>query len=282
VTVTAKFCRKCGVPLDEDVEFCPKCGAESIVTPSLQPKRERHQMHWLAIGLIMILIGIVFFLSQTITMPTQMWVAYSVAGLGAVFVITGLASYIGESSPGVKAYISRSKTIQEQPRKAGFSGQIGMDHSALVGRKILFEFDPSMSYQTVLRAFALECASNKEEVLVLTPHGSVIEQAFSADDRVKIIHLTHDLMLSTILDDHQVRPLNIVYDSLTDIALSSDSRTSYKFALNALQQLSDTKITAIFLLNPSAHEPKDVNSLRGLFSNQIIHGKEGIRSLKLA
>ncbi len=139
-----------------------------------------------------------------------------------------------------------------------------------------------MPYQTVVRDFALECISNKEKVLILTPAGSVVEQAVRDDESVEIIGLTHDLMLSSILEDHQERPLNIVYDSLTDLALSADPRTAYKFALNALRQLSDSEVTAVFLLNPSAHEPKDVSSLRGLFSNQIVYGKEGINSVKFA
>jgi archaellum biogenesis ATPase FlaH len=74
----------------------------------------------------------------------------------------------------------------------------------------------------------------------------------------------------------------MIYDSLTDLALVADPRTAYKFALNALRQLSDPKVTVIFLLNPSAHESKDVSSLRGLFSNQVVYGKEGISSVKFA
>ena len=152
----------------------------------------------------------------------------------------------------------------------------------MIGRKILFEFDPSMPYQTVVNDFAFECASNKEAVLILTPSGSVVEQAVIGNEGVKIINLTHDLMMSSVLEDHHERPLDMVYDSLTDLSLSADPRTAYKFTLNALRQLSDPKVTALFLLNPSAHEPKDVNSLRGLFSNQLVYGKEGISTVKLA
>jgi hypothetical protein len=136
----------------------------------------------------------------------------------------------------------------------------------LIGREILLEFDPSMPYQMVVKDFALECTSNKEKVLILTPAGSVVEQAARGDESIEIINLTHDLMLSSILDDHQERPLSMVYDSLTDLALSADPRTAYKFTLNALRQLSEPQVTALFLLNPSAHEAKDVGSLRGLFT----------------
>jgi hypothetical protein len=223
------------------------------------------------------MIGVFFFLSQMVVMSTQAWLAYFIAGLGAILVISGFVSYSIRRSQR-----SEARVPAQQPRKAKFSGQLGIDHSTLTGRNILLEFDPSMPYQAVVRDFALECISNRETALVLTPAGSVVEQAIRDDKDVKIINLTHDLMLSSILEDHQERPLNMIYDSLTDLALSADPRTAYKFALNALRQLSDPKVTAVFLLNPSAHEPRDVSSLRGLFSNQLVYGKEGISSVKFA
>jgi len=282
MSTIARFCTKCGAPLDESTRFCPKCGAAADVTAPVTLKHERHPARWLAVGLTVLLIGALFLLSQKVVMSTQVLVAYFVAGLGAVLVISGLASFSGRYSQRRKARIPRPKERAEPPRKAKFSGQLGIDHEALIGREILLEFDPSMPYQMVVKDFALECTSNKEKVLILTPAGSVVEQAVRDDESVEIISLTHDLMLSSILEDHQERPLNIVYDSLTDLALSADARTAYKFTLNALRQLSVPEVTALFLLNPSAHEPKDVSSLRGLFSNQIVYGKEGISSTKFA
>jgi len=279
---TVKLCSKCRAPLDENAEFCPKCGAVADVTVQMPPEHERHPARWLAAGLTVMLIGVLFFLSQRIAMPTHVWLAYFVAGLGAVLVISGLASYSGRRSPRREHRTLQPKGPAEQPRRAKFSGQLGIDHGTLTGKKILFEFDPSMPYQTAVRDFALECASHKEKVLILTPAGSVVEQAVRGDENVETISLTHDLMLSSILDDRQERPLNMIYDSLTDLALVADPRTAYKFALNALRQLSDPKVTVIFLLNPSAHESKDVSSLRGLFSNQVVYGKEGISSVKFA
>jgi hypothetical protein len=197
-------------------------------------------------------------------------------------VISGLASLSGRQLQRRKVRVPRPKERIEPPGKAKFSGQLGIGHDALIGKKILFEFDPSMPYQMAVRDFALECTSNKEKVLILTPAGSVVEQTVRGDESIEIVNLTHDLMLSSVLEDHQDRPLSIVYDSLTDLALSADPRTAYKFTLNALRQLSEPQVTALFLLNPSDHEAKDVSSLRGLFSNQIVYGKEGISSIKFA
>jgi hypothetical protein len=282
MSTTTKFCSKCGAPLGENTKFCPKCGAVVEMMTQVTLQRDRHPARWLAVGLMMLLIGFLLLLSQRAVMPTQAWLAYFVAGLGGVLVIYGLVSSSAKHWQQRKASVPQPRGRAERPRKAKFSGQLGIDHSTLTGRKILFEFDPSMPYQTAVRDFVLECTSNREAVLVLTPAGSVVEQALHGDENVKILNLTHDLMMSSILEDHRERPLNMVYDSLTDLALSADPRTAYRFALNALRQLSDPKVTAVFLLNPSAHEPKDVSSLRGLFSNQLLYGKEGLSSVKFA
>jgi len=282
MSTTTRLCSKCGAPLEESTRFCPKCGAIVDVATPVTLQHERHPVRWLAVGLILVVTGVLFLLSQRFVMSSQAWLAYFVAGLGVVLVISGLVSSLGKYSQRREARVPRPRKPAEQPRKAKFSGQFGIDHGTLIGRKILLEFDPSMPYQTVVKDFALECTSNKEAVIILTPAGSVVEQAVSGDEDVKIINLTHDLMVSSILEDYQERPLNMVYDSLTDLALSADPRTAYRFTLNALRQLSDPKVTVVFLLNPSAHEPKDVNSIRGLFSNQVVYGKEGMSSVKFA
>lgn len=88
-------------------------------------------------------------------------------------------------------------------------------------------------------------------------------------------------MLSPTLERHSGQSLSLVYDSLTDLALSTNPQTSYKFASSAIQRLSDPKITAIFLVNPAAHDPKDTYSLKGLFSSQVSYGKQGIINVRI-
>jgi hypothetical protein len=214
-------------------------------------------------------------------MPTQAWYAYFVAGLGVVLVVLGLLRY-WQSHPLTRQRLSaEAKGYHDQRPRARFSGQLGIEHKVLMGKKILFEFDPSTPYQTVVRDFALECVANKEQVIVLTPTGSVVHKAVEGDKGISVINLAPDTMLSAVLEEHSERPLNFIYDGLTDLALSTDPRTAYRFAMNSLRQLSDPRITAIFLLNPSAHELKDVSSFRGVFSSQLVCGKDGLSSVKL-
>jgi len=277
----AGFCKKCGAPLSEGSEFCTKCGtpAGQVATETL--RTPGHSGRTLGAGLILLWIGIFLYLIQSGLIPLQAWPAYFTAGLGTALAIWGLTRYLSRSFAHVASTPKAKSPRKEKPTQR-FSGQLGIEHPALVGKKILFEFDPSTPYQDAIRDFALECVSNKETIVVLTPGSSVIHQTLENDKQVKVINLTHDTMLSPILDDHPDRPLDLVYYSLTDLALSADSRTAYGFAVNSIRQLSDPKVTAIFLLNPSAHEPRDVSSLRGLFSNLVTYGKEGMTPVKFA
>ena len=99
---------------------------------------------------------------------------------------------------------------------------------------------------------------------------------------MELIEATIDLMLSPIIEKHREGHLGLVYDNITDVALSTSAQAAYKFAQNAAELLADSRITAVFLFNPAAHDQKDAYSLRGLFSSQVAYGKQGITDIKIA
>ena len=177
--------------------------------------------------------------------------------------------------------ITEVKQRLEHARGEKFSEQLGVTHEKLQGRKIILEFDPSTPYERLIRDFGLECAVHGEAVVVLTKKGSAVRRALEKETGVEIADVTPDLKLSPILEKYSGQPLSLIYDSLTDLALSTNSQAAYKFASSAIERLSDPKITAIFLLNPAAHDQKDVYSLKGLFSNQATYGKQGTISVRI-
>ena len=181
-----------------------------------------------------------------------------------------------------EALLAEVKGHLKKARASKFSKQLGLEHGALNGKKILLEFDPSTPYERLVRDFALDRASNGEKVIVLTKRGSAVWQALEGDGDVELLSLAPDTMVSGILEKYPEGSLILVYDSLTDLVLSTDSQTAYKLAQNALGLLSEPRITALFLLNPSAHEQKDVSSMRGLFNSQLVYGKHGITTARLA
>lgn|GEM_PF-335436 len=162
-----------------------------------------------------------------------------------------------------------------------FSKQLGIKHSTLNGKKILLEFDPLSRYEMLLRDFALESTANQENTVVLTPVGSRIKNTLKDEQDIKIIDLTADTMISSILTANPKRPLNLIYDSLTDFILTTPPDTIHRHVQNCLKLLSDPSITTIFLLNPDAHDERTINSIRGLFANRIVYRMEGLDNIKI-
>lgn len=157
----------------------------------------------------------------------------------------------------LEALTAGARKRLDQGRAGKFSKQLGVEHRELRGRKILLEFDPSTPYERLIRHFALECASQGETVIVLTKRGSVVRQALEDDKRVEFVELGPELMFSSILDEPREAALSLVYDKLTALVLELNPQAAYKSAQKAMQLLSEHRITAIFLLNPAAHDQKD-------------------------
>lgn len=162
-----------------------------------------------------------------------------------------------------------------------FSRQLGIEHNKLGGKKILLEFEPRTDYERLVRDFALECAFLGESVIIMTKKGSSIHQAVDGDQGIKFIDLERAPELLPVLKENSDGPLSMVIDSLTDLALSgyfdgSGYNGMYKFVQSTIETIDEPSITALFLLNPSAHDPKDIASVRGVFSNQLVYGKGGV------
>ncbi len=175
-----------------------------------------------------------------------------------------------------------------QAKASKFSKQLGLDHTKLKGRKILFEIDPRADYERPVRDFTIEAAFYDETTIVITQKGSAVRQVLDDDENIRFIDLDQLTSFSSILNLHSDGPISLVFDSITDFILSQQNSTDsvcqmgYKFAQNALKVLNEPRITALFLLNNAAHDPHDLASLRGLFNNQASYDSQGITIVKLS
>ena len=163
-----------------------------------------------------------------------------------------------------------------------FSQQLGVEHNALVGRKILLEFDPTTGYERVVRDFALECAALGNAVYVLTRPGSSVRETFKGDDAgITLLDLKTSPSEATFLD---IKNLTIILDNLTDLALYRDDGNGglHKYVMTLLQKLSGRETTALFLLNPRAHGDQELAGLRGEFGAQLSYDKDGLVVTRLA
>jgi CheY-like chemotaxis protein len=201
--------------------------------------------------------------------------------------------------------IAEVKRHLGKSRSQKFSKQLGTEHRRLDGKKILLEFDPHTPYEKLIRDFALECVSNNEEMIIITKKGGAIRQALEGEKGVEFIDLHfergraeesikqwikasssehHSTLIPSILERNQKdreRILNLVFDNLTDLAITTNIQTAYKLTQDAIDSLTAHRATAIFLLNPTAHEAKEVSTLRGLFTSHLTYGKEGIVGVKI-
>jgi len=177
--------------------------------------------------------------------------------------------------------IGEVKRCLSESRSWKFARQLGTEHNKLVGKKMLLEYDPRYDYERLVRDFALECASLGESVTILTQKGSNVRQVFEGDQGVKFVDLERAAEFLPVMKQNSEGPLSIVVDSLTDLALNQSANVGdyvgmYKFVQQALETLDEPRITALFLLNSSAHDPKDIASVRGLFGSQFVHEKNEI------
>lgn len=185
-----------------------------------------------------------------------------------------------------------------------FSKRIGANHSYVLGRNLLLEFDPASNYEEVIQDFVLEASANAESVVVFTSKGGTLHTLLGRQNNTKLLLLTNlvsgqknnkhleealvpanntSLLLDALNRAVKIHPdgsFNFVFDNLTSLILQVGFEKAFSFVRYALEILSSTSATSIFLFNPSAHDQKIASSLRSLFSNQITFEKGGLEIIK--
>jgi len=184
-----------------------------------------------------------------------------------------------------------------------FSKSVGVDHEGLIGRKILLEFDPVSDYEKVVHNLAKETMANVEPIFVFTSKTSSIHSRLAEESAIRFFlssvstSIPKSTSENTVLLPANNMPLildainkvleiyadaNIcfVFDILSETLTSLEPEKTYRFLHYALEMLASEKTTALFLFNPSAHEPQVVSSLKNLFSNQLTYDKNGLEIIK--
>jgi hypothetical protein len=186
-----------------------------------------------------------------------------------------------------------------------FSRTLGLAHKQIIGRKVLFEFDPASNYERAITDFAVESITNAEQVMVFTRKGSAVHSTLQEHKNAKFFYLTQQLsvpkeisenelllpsadtslllgIIDKILKVYPYKVVNMVFDNLSDIVLSVGFDKTYNFIKYALEILASPNVTVLFLLNKNAHDLQILSNIRSLFSEQISYGKNGVQIIKLS
>jgi hypothetical protein len=239
-------------------------------------------------------------------------IGYLIAALGlaATSTIFRRASLLAGFFESRKADSSGQKipVAQPQPSKATskpFSKQLGLVEDTFSGRKFLLEVDSSASYERAVNDFATELTNLDYSVFVFTTRGSPVYNSLrSGQSRFYLLSTTvsyttvsaiptevlvpqsdpavlMDAIQKTIETD-SITPIGIVFDNISDFIISLGLATTYKFLKKTLEAIDSDRITALFLMTSGAHEDRERNLIKSLFSNQLSFGTGGFTAKRLA
>lgn len=192
----------------------------------------------------------------------------------------------------------KKKTESHIERKTNeFSEKFGMTHRQMVGKKMLLEIDPTSDYHKCLLRFAFEAKSNNEPLFIFTNKNSTLHSALSGVENANFRLLTSGTSFSQHIDDMETllpatdlsvvltafdeikrgdeKPKNVLFDNFSDVILRCGFPKAYAFMCSLLETISSSKVTALLVFNPTAHDQTISSSVRGLIKNQLAYAKSG-------
>ena len=184
------------------------------------------------------------------------------------------------------------------PTGKTFSGRLGLKPEDSTGRVYLLEVDSASKFEDPIRDLANELGSTQRILFAFTSAGSPVYSALSGIPNVRFFTMTRKVsypkqgekpsevlvpsadqsVLLNVLDkaitSNPDLKFGVVFDSVTDLLLSSGLEVTYKFLKQANEMLTTNRVTAVFLMTTGAHTDREVNVLKGLFSNIALYQHE--------
>jgi hypothetical protein len=180
------------------------------------------------------------------------------------------------------------------PPVSTFSGRLGLGPEATLGRVYLLEVDPSSNFEEPVRDLANELGADQRVLFAFTAGGSPIHNALAGMRNVRFFTMTRKVsypkpgegpdeilvpsadqsVLLNVLDKaittNPDLKFGVLFDSVSDLILSSGLEVTYKFLKQANEMLSTHGVTAVFLMTAGAHSEREVNVVKSLYSNIIV------------
>ncbi len=179
-----------------------------------------------------------------------------------------------------------------------FTKSLGIPQESLAGKIFLFEVDPAFNYERGVRDFVAEMLSDNAAVFAFTWKASPIYNALSSlgvrfyilssnvsypkatesEQEILVPQNDHAILLDLLqktISSNNAGNVGIIFDNISDMILSSNLESSYKFIKQANEIMSGSKLTALFLFTFGAHDEKTLNLIRSLFANHLTQTPTG-------
>lgn len=154
-----------------------------------------------------------------------------------------------------------------------FSSRINLDHSKLIGKSVLLEFEPKGAYLEYIKDYMIEALAHGELSIVVTRKGSPLQDKLQDLRNVRFIHPSLMALRTMLLSESEIHvPLQdviqileslgrnvksssssvfIVFDGLTDFMTQHGFEKTYKL-IRSILELAPSKISLLVPLNVKA------------------------------
>ena len=198
---------------------------------------------------------------------------------------------------------SKEEGSDQPTRRDLFSSALGLDHD-LVGKcRMLLEFDPYAPYEDIVGKFVEEFHSHGDSVAVFTNIGSPLRRrlvnepgvnlfSFSSktstpsrrsDSEVLLPERESSLMLDAVdklLQANKGHNIALVFDIFGELAFLQGFEKAYGVLSSVLEMAESESATTLVLLNQTAHDPRVLSGVRGLFVSRMLCDASGTRLVR--
>jgi hypothetical protein len=198
----------------------------------------------------------------------------------------------------------KSRMIDLAKQQDAFSDLLGLKHDAILGSRLLLEYDPTSAYEDLVQKFVREFQANVKPVAVFTNAGSPLYRQFSGQRNVRLFSFSTKTSSPARLSDEQVllperdtsllldavdkllqadsgRDVGIVFEVFTYLILSLGFEKAYGVISSVVEMSESHSATVLVLINPEALEPRVLSGVRGLFQSQLRFNLEGLTTVRL-
>jgi hypothetical protein len=221
--------------------------------------------------------------------------------------LSGVGSSFSSSNPFSSRIVTTPAAATAKGKSAAaiiIDDEEDLKISNLIGRSnaILLEVDPSMSYEELVRDFAIESSSNGYSVFAFTANGSPIHRIISSLSEVRMYVGSSDISYpkptnqpntilvpvydaAIMLDIFDTIASNsspeakaaMIFDNLSDLVLITGFESSFKFLKKTIEILNDSNLAVVFLLISGTLESRTLNTIRSLFARHLAFDSSGLK-----
>jgi hypothetical protein len=270
------------------------CGHLLLAAGRLASRATARALRIFALGWVVTGVSLFFFVGYSV----DLGVDATALGFFIVAISFGAAVNVFRRESSLGGFFESMKSVV--PDTHPFAGRVAARNPSFQGGgMMLLEVSPESSYDEVVRDFASEQVSNGNSLFVFTSRAKPIYKTLQQVPQTRFFIMTSEVsypkpaselevlipqdneavLLSIIDRTLTANPesrMSFVFDSVSDLLLSSGLERTYKFLKQVLEMTSDPRITGLFLAVGHAHDERAMNFVKSLFATHLAFDDSGL------